>query len=118
MNETRYNDAARPIMASVNSTGFVPDYRRWGVYGLAAYRLPVLTLMPYGMVEYYNFAANPATRNDVPGCTAIYAGLNIRPTPRVTLKAQYVLGIFDEPGSTGSGRDNIAMGQAQIAWSF
>lgn len=118
MNETRYNDSARPLVVDVTGSGFVPDYRRWGVYGLVAYRLPVLTLMPYGMIEYYNFAASPSTRSNVPAATAIYAGLNIRPTPRVTLKAQYILGIFHERGSAGSGRDNIGLGQAQIAWSF
>jgi hypothetical protein len=118
MNEARYNDQARPVISAVDGTGFAPDYRRWGVYGLAAYRLPVLNLMPYAMLEYYNFAGVSSNRIDVPATTAIYLGLNVRPTPRVTLKAQYVLGVFHGRGNLGFGRDNIALGEGQIAWSF
>jgi len=112
MNEVAYD--VREQKPSLVGPFLTADFRRWGVYGLVAYQLPWLPVMPYVIVEYYNFSNRP----EVPAAYGTYLGLNIRPIPRVTLKAQYTHGTFDGLGSLGFGRDSISFLELQAAWSF
>jgi len=64
--------------------GRAADSRRYGYYGLVAYRTPFWGIMPYAFAELYNLGAQATT------VSATRAGLNIRSTPRVVLKAEYL----------------------------
>ena len=55
MNDVAYNNATRPLASPLfGGPGFVPDNRRWGVYGLGGYRFQLLGIMPWIGGEYYN----------------------------------------------------------------
>ncbi|MDX2052189.1 MAG: hypothetical protein SFV15_07355 [Polyangiaceae bacterium] len=112
LNQAAYD--VRGARQGLNGSYFTADYQRWGVYGLVAYQLPWVPVMPYTIVEYYNFANRP----EVPPGGGVYLGLNVRPIPRVTLKGQYTYGTFDGLGSLGLGRDSISIFELQAAWSF
>lgn len=91
--------------------GLLPDYRRIGVYGIAAYRIDSLMgLTPWIGTEYYDTGKQPGSFFP-DGVHELYVGLNLRPTPRVVLKTQYV-GVFMKE----TDRADILNGQ--IAWSF
>lgn len=91
--------------------GLLPDYRRIGVYGIAAYRIDsLLGLTPWIGTEYYDTGRQPGSFFSE-GVQELYAGLNLRPTPRVVLKTQYV-GVFLKNA------DRSDIFNAQIAWSF
>jgi hypothetical protein len=112
MNERAYNDAARaPSSSLFGPPGFVPDHRRWGAYGLAGYRFSFLGIMPWGGGEYYNLGHQSS---DV---AAFWGGLNVRPTPRVVLKAQLTRAFFLD-SIDGFKPKPMVMCDLQIAWSF
>ncbi len=115
MNDVTY-DRKRPVDAYAVSgpPGFVPDYRRIGVYGLTGYRFPFLGTMPFAGGEYYD-----AGRSGFSGkSAAVWGGLNVRPTPRVVLKAQYTYSWF--PGDPVGVPENSHFNaiDLQAAWSF
>ena len=117
MNDTVY-DQQRPVdqfaALAGGPPGFVPDFRRVGVYGLTGYRFKFLGTMPFAGAEYYD-----AGRVGLGGkSAAFWGGLNVRPTARVVLKAQYTYSWF--PGSPAGVPDNSHYNNIdlQAAWSF
>jgi hypothetical protein len=67
--------------------------------------------MPYVGYEQYDAAATFGRSVEV------WGGLNIRPTPRVVLKGQYVYVTFpDDTDDAGLG--DLQILQFQAAWSF
>jgi hypothetical protein len=79
---------------------------------MAAYRLPWWNIMPFFGGEQYTpgFELTPDP-------VAIWGGLNIRPVPRVVLKAQYTQSWFTDD-SNPVGDDGIQAVDLQAAWSF
>lgn len=114
-NEAAYDEKARPrVIGFSPDPAFVADYRRIGGYVLLGYRTPWLNLMPYGMAEYSSY-----TDTDfVPPVTAWTAGINLRPTPNVVLKAEYSTTHFYGSGSTGAGKDGLSYIGTQAAWAY
>ncbi len=114
LNEGAYDADHRPLTAGFEPRPtFVADYRRIGGYALVGYRLPWLTIMPYAMIEYLNFA----NTDQVGPVTSYTGGINLRPTPNVVLKAEFGLAKFAHLGSQGFGSDLTNFG-AQAAWAF
>lgn len=68
---------------------YMPDYVAWGAYVLGAYTLPIpvewLQLTPYVMYEY----GDPLPTSAMSSSHFLIAGLNIKPSPYVVLKAEY-----------------------------
>jgi hypothetical protein len=91
--------------------GFVPDFRTTAYYIMAAYRLPWLNLMPF--VGYESVVAGQLTAFTG---RAYWAGLNVRPTPRVVLKAQ----LTKSAATRGEflGANGLEALDLQAAWSF
>ncbi len=115
MNEANYNQGDRPRLQVVKPPqGFQPDYRRWGAYGLVGYRLPVVPLMPYVIVQH---AYAPDTPN-VPPATAYEVGVNLRPTAAVVVKLEYSDWHFSAPGAAGFGAFPLRILASQVAWAF
>jgi hypothetical protein len=114
-NEARYDERYRPRTVGFDPRPtFVADYRRVGAYVLAGYRTSWLNLMPYVLAEYSSY-----TESDLaPPVRAWSAGLNLRPTPNVVLKAELAIATFDGVGSTGLGKDDLSYFGSQIAWAF
>jgi hypothetical protein len=94
--------------------GFQADYRRWGAYGLVGYRLPVVPLMPYVLVQH---AISPDQPN-TPPATAYEVGVNLRPTAAVVVKLEYSDWHFSAPGAAGFGSYPLRILASQIAWAF
>ncbi len=115
MNEANYNQNDRPRVQVVKPPqGFTPDYRRWGAYALVGYRLPVVPLMPYVIVQH---AYAPDTPN-VPPATAYEVGVNYRPTAAVVVKLEYSDWHFSAPGAAGFGAFPLRILASQVAWAF
>jgi hypothetical protein len=115
MNDVVYQ-GHRPVdtFAFEGPPGFVPDYRRIGVYGLTGYRFAFGGIMPFGGLEYYSVGNNGPFGESA----AFWGGVNVRPTPRVVLKAQYTYSWI--PGThpeipEGAHYNGIDF---QAAWSF
>jgi hypothetical protein len=116
-NEIAYRDSVRPVDPGYSGgpPGFVPDYRRYGVYGLAGYRTSLWGIMPWIGFEYYHLGS----QNLIPSSGAIWGGLNIRPTARVVLKAQYTYSWFPtQPGAGVDPNGHYEGLDLQAAWSF
>lgn len=115
MNEARYDDRYRPPSFGFDPRPtFAADYRRWGGYLLTGYRTSFYGLMPYAMGEYSSY-----TNTDLaPPSWAWSAGVNIRPTPNVVLKAELALATFQGVGSTGLGSQDLSYFGTQAAWAF
>jgi hypothetical protein len=113
MRDVAYDDALRPVAFTLPGTppGFAADYRSVGWYAMAAYRLPWWNIMPFIGGESY--VPGQELVNDA---AAIWGGLNIRPIPRVVLKAQFTQSWFSE--DTVIGDDGIQVIDLQAAWSF
>jgi hypothetical protein len=95
--------------------GFQPDYRRIGVYGLAGYRFAFLGTMPFAGAEYYDSSKSGFHNGK---SAAFWGGLNVRPTARVVLKAQYTYSWFPgTPKGVADGSHFSAI-DLQAAWSF
>lgn len=106
----------RPVdqLALSGPPGFTPDYRRIGVYGLTGYRFEFLGIMPFGGLEYYDAGIGGPFGQSA----AFWGGLNVRPTPRVVLKAQYTYSWV--PGDPPELPENSHYNSLdlQAAWSF
>ena len=115
MNEANFDEGARPRAQALNPPqGFLPDYRRWGAYGLVGYRLPVVPLMPYVIVQHAYSPDSPST----PPATAYQIGVNYRPTAAVVVKLEYTDWHFSAPGSAGFGAYPLRILASQVAWAF
>jgi len=115
MNEAAYDDRYRPRTVGFDPRPtFAADYRRIGGYLLLGYRTRWLNLMPYVMAEHSSY-----TNTDLaPPAWAYTAGVNIRPTPNVVLKAEIADAHFLGMGSTGLGKDDLPYFGSQVAWAF
>jgi hypothetical protein len=86
VNDVAYKDANRPVALAFDGgpPGFAADVRRYGGYAFAGYRFDFLGTMPNAGFEFFK-----APGAGLPDSQAVWAGLNLRPSPRVVLKAQY-----------------------------
>jgi len=118
-NDRAYTADGRPL-AQGSSTEFVPDFRRWGAYGLFGYRFAFLGLMPYAHVEYYELGSGalPPLVGLLPVAVTTNLGINLRPWPSVVLKLEFERTTFPGAAVTSFGRDDITALQAQVAWVF
>ena len=108
--DDRFRPTALPLPGK--PAGFEPDYRSIGFYALAAYRLPWFNIMPFFGGENYDPGVTATFK-----AAAIWGGLNVRPTPRVVLKAQFTRSWFT--GDTEVfGDDGLEALDLQAAWSF
>jgi hypothetical protein len=115
MNEANFDQGGRPRSTVLRPPqGFQPDYRRWGAYGLVGYRLPVVPLMPYVIVQHAYSPDSPST----PPATAFEVGVNYRPTAAVVVKLEYTDWHFSAPGSAGFGNYPLRILASQVAWAF
>jgi len=115
--QVRYTPAGgAPPLLGGPPTGVVSDHARLGGYALLAYRLPWLPLMPFAELEFLH---NGGQEKSLPGApNKVYSyggGLNYRPIPSVTLKAQYYHTRMLQPGGAQFDFDTI---YCQSAWSF
>jgi hypothetical protein len=109
--DDRFRVAALPLPGW--PPGFQPDYRAVGFYVLAAYRLPWLNIMPFFGGETYD----PGVTANFKGA-AVWGGLNVRPTPRVVLKAQLTKSWSTDDTAVFIGDDGVEALDLQAAWSF
>jgi hypothetical protein len=115
INEGVYDDKHRPLTLGFDPRpAFAADYRRVGGYVLVGYRTPWFNLMPYATVEHSSY-----TNTDLaPPVWAYSAGLNLRATPNVVLKAELAIAVFQGQGSTGLGAHDLPYFGSQAAWAF
>lgn len=107
--DVRYTDAARARAVELppSPAGFQPDTRERGVYFLVGYRTRWLNLMPFAMLQYVDRFTDAHEYS---------VGLNLRPSPRVALKAEYkYILIQNPPGLDLGDLDFLGL---QLAWSF
>lgn len=107
----RYDDNFRGLGPT-----FIPDNRRWGMYGLLGYRLP-FGLLPFVLAQYYKFPETPGNQLN-PSVRAWQAGLNYRLHPSVILKVEYTYAtLSDSPVALI--RDTPAKAvETQVSWVF
>jgi hypothetical protein len=115
VNQVAYEDGFRPAtpIGTSGPPGLSPDFQRVGFYALTGYRFEFLGLMPFTGGEYYNVGGGAL----VPTSSAVFFGLNARPTARVVLKVQHTYAWL--PGDNAlpddAGYNSI---DSQVAWSF
>lgn len=116
MNEIVYDELRPPVgFVPEGPPGYVPDSTRFGAYGLVGYRFAWGGIMPFMGLEYYN---NPGNIGSLGKSAGLWGGLNVRPTARVVLKAQYTHAWFPEtPAGLPDGL-NVNAIDLQAAWSF
>ena len=116
MNEAHFSSGGRPRgdRRDQGPQGFQADYRRWGAYGLVGYRLPVVPLMPYVIVQHAYSPDMPST----PPATAYEVGVNLRATAAVVIKLEYTDWHFSAPGTMGYGYFPLRILASQVAWAF
>ena len=115
VNDLAYDNAHRPYQPPFGPgapAGFLPDFRSFGVYALAGHRFRCLGLMPWFGWERYDDGAAGANTS-----AAFWGGLNLRPTPRVVLKAQWTYSYFPDEDALFSDFHYNAI-DLQAAWSF
>jgi hypothetical protein len=109
-------DEQRPVdpLVLAGPPGFLPDYRRFGAYALLGYRFGFGGIMPFVGGETFDTGSPSGF-----GSSAIFGGLNVRPTPRVVLKAQYTYAWFrpvtPNPILENSHYNSLEL---QASWSF
>jgi hypothetical protein len=112
MHDLAYDDALRPAILGPGPTSYYANHRDVGWYVMGAYRLPWFNIMPF-----FGGESDAAGEAFFPDGRAIWGGLNIRPVPRVVLKAQYTQSWFFD-GTKVFGDDGIKAIDLQSAWSF
>jgi hypothetical protein len=107
--DIRYTDPVRPraVVRPPTPPGFEPDARDSGFYVLVGYRTPWLGLMPFTLVQYIDRFTDSHEYS---------VGLNLRPSSRVAIKAEYKYILVDPVGGLELG-DLDFLG-LQLAWSF
>lgn len=115
LSDTAYEDSVRPVdfFAMSGPPGFTPDNRRRGFYAYGGYRTPWLNTMPYVGGEYYYIGKHSPMLSKL---TVLWGGLNVRPTARVVLKAQYKHVRNAKPPVGPRTLYNVI--ETQAAWSF
>jgi len=114
-NEAHYAQGDRPRQSVIRPPqGFQADYRRWGAYGMVGYRLPMVPLMPYVMVQHVNEPDQP----NIPPATGYELGFNLRPTAAVVVKLEYQDWHLSGPGAIGLGAHPLRILASQVAWAF
>ncbi len=109
VHDVAYDDYHRAV-GQLGTTGWNPDSRTWGAYGITGYRLPWLGVMPFVGFQYMDFGeGNPFT------CSELNGGLNVRPTDRVVLKAVGLWLWRPDPWVFSKSEGQF---MAQAAWSF
>lgn len=87
----------RPLRSPEDGGGYPPDYVGQGAFAMLAYTLPLEKYIgSFGITPYVS--GDHLKINDVDdywGCTLV-AGLNLRPSPFVAIKAEYYYTIFPE----------------------
>src|SRR6478736_1642978 len=115
MNEANFDNNRRPRSTTLKPpAGFQTNYQRWDAYGLVGYRLPIVPLIPYVMVQHAFSPDAPCT----PPATAFEVGVNYRPTAAVVVKLEYTDWHFSAPGSAGFGSYPLRILATQVAWAF
>jgi hypothetical protein len=110
--QVHFKPEDRPM---TDATTFQPDYRVWGYYLLAGYRLP-FGVMPYFLFSPYHFAQRPSNAL-VPYVVIVQPGLNIQVTPSIIVKLEYSSATFSE--SPALLKDKPYSGfEAQVSWVF
>ncbi len=89
-----------------------PDYRRGGGYAQIGYRLPWRQVTPYYLFEAYKWGDDP----NLDRLTAHSVGINWRPDPELTIKAEYAYATFESPLPVDIGSLSAVM--TQLAWVF
>jgi hypothetical protein len=114
MNDASYVDGGRPLSSAAAFGGppsFAADYRNRGYYVLVAYQTPFFGITPYLHYEYYWQRSMSDIEVD-----AIRGGLNIRPTPRLTVKLEITAPKFVRGLGLEGFRGKIFL--FQTAWGF
>lgn len=116
VNDVRFEEGHRtPSTQPGAPPGFVADHRRLGAYTLLGYRTELVGLMPYTLLEYYNFGGS----GEGPPAYGAAWGVNARPDPGVVLKLQYMTAIFPSAGNDYYlVHDPLRLFEAQVAWVF
>ncbi len=115
LNDRAYTDSVRPAsVPQPGPPGRIPDHRRAGVFVIAGYRFPFVGAMPWAGVDYFSFGSHDV----YPTVAALIIGLNVRPTARVTLKAQYTHVSFPSKPTLGGPPKPLNLLDFQGAWSF
>jgi hypothetical protein len=119
LHDVAFDDETRPAdpAAFGGPPGFQPDSREWGVYGLVGYRAPLWNLTPFVQVEYFAIG-NSNPNIPYPDALAMSGGLNVRPTPRVVLKAQLTHAMYPTTPPILAQPDSTDILETQVAWSF
>ncbi|MDX2022818.1 MAG: hypothetical protein SF187_21475 [Deltaproteobacteria bacterium] len=111
-NERKFQDPYRPR----NDSGlFAPNSSRWGAYGLAGYRIPVINLMPYFLVERYSFGQG---QKYIPNAGIYYIGLNWQIVPSVVAKAEFIVVQFPGSDPLIDQAGKMRFLSTQLAWAF
>jgi hypothetical protein len=118
ISQIRYTEEGRRLRTSQLGAplGLVADHVAWAWYGLAGYRFPWLSTMPYVLIDQFHHApgAGPFTSYEIGNrATGYNFGLNVRPIPSVVLKAQF--SYVKVPSTPHS--DAMLVG-GQVAWAF
>lgn len=121
--DVAYTDAGRPgtnVAYGGAPDKLMPDYRYVGAYALLGYRFSWLGIMPFIMVAPLDTGRDYVPVESVGVMTGraleLYAGLNVRPTPAVVLKAQVAYVRVSGPLAEFAQELNVAA--FQMAWSF
>jgi hypothetical protein len=113
VNDRKFTARGRPP----SNGGLEPDRRNAGGYALVGYRTPLFGTMPYVKAEYSPDPALQSIGVDK-RVVLLTAGLNVRPVPRVVLKAEYSNGFFPGAAPHTFGANDVASLDFQIAWAF
>lgn len=116
-NETAYGDVRPPAFGTKPGVpfGLTPDAVKQGFYVLGGYRIAALwNTMPFVGGEYMHYGQQA----NVPAAGSYWVGLNIRPTPRVVLKAQFSRVFFDSSPTFELVLPTFYKLETQVAWSF
>ncbi|HEY3494329.1 MAG TPA: hypothetical protein VGK73_06575 [Polyangiaceae bacterium] len=115
LSDRAYTDSVRPpALPQPGPPGQIADHRRAGFYVLAGYRFDFLGIMPWAGIDYFSFG-----KKDVyPTVAAFPMGVTLRPTARVTLKAQYTHVTFPGEPTLGGPAKPLNLLDLQAAWSF
>ena len=81
---------------------------------MVGYRLPVVPLMPYAIIQHVSAPDSPNT----PTANGYQFGLNLRPTAAVVVKVEYSDWHSTTPGAAGYGYFPLRILASQVAWAF